>query len=191
MANQESNPIQQPKNPPLSEDTGAPSGPTERPYPALEIGQEVPLFTLPASTGGEVSLLDYRGKTVVLYFYPKDQTPACTREACDFRDRTEVFARQGAVLLGISGDDLKAHGRFAAKHDLPFPLLSDEDHEVSRKFGVWQVKKMYGREFEGIVRSTFLIDEDGKLIREWRKVKVKQHAEDVLEAVRQHHEGKV
>ncbi|WP_138493389.1 thioredoxin-dependent thiol peroxidase [Paenibacillus pinistramenti] len=151
----------------------------------LQPGQIVPDFTLPSSTGGNISLSDYRGQAVVLYFYPKDQTPACTQEACDFRDRAAYYARHGAVLLGISGDPLKAHSRFAAKHELPFPLLSDEDHEVCRLFGVWQLKKMYGREYEGIVRSTFLIDREGRLVREWRKVKVKNHAEEVLEAAKQ------
>lgn len=151
----------------------------------LKIGQAVPDFTLPSSTGEPVSLSSFRGKKVVIYFYPKDQTPACTQEACDFRDRSETFAAHGAVLLGISGDDLKSHGRFAAKHELPFPLLSDEDHEVSRSFGVWQLKKMYGREYEGIVRSTFLIDEGGRLLREWRKVKVNRHADDVLAAIKE------
>ncbi|WP_223067000.1 thioredoxin-dependent thiol peroxidase [Paenibacillus caui] len=152
----------------------------------LEIGQVVPDFTLPASSGASVTLSEFRGKKVVIYFYPKDQTPGCTQEACDFRDRTEYFAQHGAVLLGISGDDIKSHNRFAGKYELPFPLLSDEDHSVSRMFGVWQIKKMYGREFEGIARSTFLLDEEGRLVREWRKVKVKNHAEEVLEAVRQH-----
>ncbi|GGA49901.1 thioredoxin-dependent thiol peroxidase [Paenibacillus physcomitrellae] len=151
----------------------------------LQPGQLVPDFTLPSSTGADISLSDYKGRPVVLYFYPKDQTPACTQEACDFRDRAEYYERHGAVLLGISGDDLKSHGRFAAKHELPFPLLSDVDHEVCRLFGVWQLKKMYGREYEGIVRSTFLIDAEGKLARAWRKVKVKNHAEEVLEAVKQ------
>lgn len=151
----------------------------------VQVGQEVPDFTLPSTSGEMISLSNFRGRKVVLYFYPKDQTPGCTKEACDFRDREAYFARHGVQLLGISGDSVASHGRFAAKHELPFPLLADEDHTVSRLFGVWQLKKLYGREFEGIVRSTFLIGEDGKLIREWRKVKVNGHADEVLEAAGQ------
>lgn len=153
--------------------------------PSIHVGELVPDFTLKASGGESVTLSKLRGQKVVLYFYPKDNTPGCTEEACDFRDRSEYFAGLNTVLLGISGDDVKSHDKFKDKHGLPFPLLSDETHEVSRMFGVWQVKKMYGKEFEGIVRSTFLIDEEGRLIKEWRKVKVKGHTEEVLQAVKE------
>lgn len=149
------------------------------------LGQIVSDFTLPSSSGEEVSLSDFRGKKVVLYFYPKNMTPSCTDEACDFRDRHRELREAGAEVMGISPDPVKSHGRFIQKHELPFLLLSDEDHAVSELFGVWQLKKMYGREFEGIVRSTFLIDEEGRLIREWRKIRVKGHADEVLQAVRE------
>ncbi|HEY4391291.1 MAG TPA: thioredoxin-dependent thiol peroxidase [Paenibacillus sp.] len=151
---------------------------------SVELGQPVPNFTLPASGGNEVSLSQFRGRKVVIYFYPKDMTSACTQEACDFRDNYSAISGQDAVVLGISGDPVKSHNRFVVKQNLPFLLLSDEDHEVSRMFGVWQLKKMYGREYEGIVRSTFLIDEEGRLVREWRGIRVKGHVENVLEAIR-------
>ncbi|KWX76522.1 thioredoxin-dependent thiol peroxidase [Paenibacillus jilunlii] len=146
----------------------------------LKVGQEVPDFTLPASTGQNISLSDYRGRKVVLYFYPKNMTPACTQEACDFRDAGDPIARGNAVVLGISPDSLSSHAKFIEKNSLPFPLLSDEDHTVSQLFGVWQLKKLYGKEFMGIVRSTFLIDEQGILIKEWRKVRVKGHVDALL-----------
>ncbi|RCX16244.1 peroxiredoxin Q/BCP [Fontibacillus phaseoli] len=150
----------------------------------VRLGQPVPDFKLPASGGGEVSLEDFRGRKVVIYFYPKNMTPACTQEACDFRDRSGQLQKEGAVVLGISGDPVKSHDRFKEKQSLPFPLLSDENHEVCTLFGVWQLKKLYGREYEGIVRSTFLIDEEGTLVKEWRGVRVKGHADQVVEAVR-------
>lgn len=151
----------------------------------LEAGKPVPDFRLPASGGEEVSLKQFRGRKVVLYFYPKDSTPACTQEACDFRDLGALFAEYGTAVLGISGDSVKSHDRFSQKQGITFPLLADEDHEVCRKYGVWQLKKMYGREFEGIVRSTFLIDEEGKLLKAWRGIRVKGHADEVLEAVKE------
>ncbi|GIO56543.1 MULTISPECIES: thioredoxin-dependent thiol peroxidase [Paenibacillus] len=144
------------------------------------VGDMVPDFTLPASTGEEITLSSFRGRKVVLYFYPKDNTPACTQEACDFRDALPQIEAKGAVVLGISPDELKSHGKFAEKYSLPFPLLSDKDHHVSEMYGVWQLKKMYGREFWGVVRSTFLIDEEGRLIKEWRKLRVAGHAGDVV-----------
>ncbi|EPY14801.1 peroxiredoxin Q/BCP [Paenibacillus sp. cl6col] len=151
----------------------------------VELGQVIPDFTLPASTGQDVKLSDYRGKKVVIYFYPKDMTPGCTQESCDFRDYHGDFEKHGVVVLGISPDPIKSHTKFIEKHSLPFTLLSDMEHEVADLFGVWQLKKMYGREYYGIVRSTFLIDEEGKLIKEWRSVKVKGHTNEVLEAVRE------
>lgn len=149
----------------------------------LQIGQPVPEFTLEASGGQEISLSDYRGKKVVLYFYPKDSTPGCTQEACDFRDSSAAYEQKGAVVLGISPDPVKSHDKFAQKYELSFPLLSDPDHAVAEAFGVWQLKKMYGKEYEGIVRSTFLIDEEGILIKAWNKVKVKGHTEEVFAAL--------
>lgn len=149
-----------------------------------EAGLTVPDFTLSSSSGKEVSLSDYRGKKVVVYFYPKDMTPACTQESCDFRDYHPGIRAAGAVILGVSPDDMKSHGKFLAKHELPFELLSDPEHKAAELFGVWKLKKLYGREYMGIERSTFLIDEEGKLTKEWRKVKVKGHAEEVLAALK-------
>lgn len=149
----------------------------------VQLGQEVPDFSLPASTGQEIRLSGYRGRKVLLYFYPKDMTPACTQEACEFRDAHDTITAKGAVLLGISSDSITSHHKFTLKNSLPFPLLSDEDHQVSELFGVWQLKKLYGKEFMGIVRSTFLIDEEGILRAEWRKVRVKGHVEAALEQI--------
>lgn len=146
----------------------------------VAIGQQVPNITLPSSTGQEISLSDYLGRKVILYFYPKNMTPACTQEACEFRDTHDQITALGAVVLGISPDPLVSHIRFTEKNSLPFPLLSDEDHKVSELFGVWQLKKLYGREFMGIVRSTFLIDEQGILVEEWRKVRVKGHVASTI-----------
>jgi len=149
----------------------------------VKMGSAVPDFTLPASDGSDFVLSEQRGKKVVLYFYPKDATPTCTKEACAFRDIHDRIAEQGAVIVGISPDPVKSHGKFIEKHQLPFLLLSDPERRVIDRFGVWVPKKMYGREYMGVERSTFLIDEAGTLIREWRKVRVKSHAEEVLEAL--------
>lgn len=146
----------------------------------LEIGKPVPDFTLPSSEGGSVSLSDFRGRKVLLYFYPKNMTPACTQEACDFRDLHDRVHARGADVLGISPDPVASHLKFRDKYGLPFPLLSDEDHRASEAFGVWQLKKMYGKEYMGVIRSTFLIGETGLLEAEWRKVRVKGHAEAVV-----------
>ncbi|NEW08098.1 thioredoxin-dependent thiol peroxidase [Paenibacillus sp. SYP-B3998] len=142
-----------------------------------------PDFTLPASSGSNVSLRDYQGKKLVIYFYPKDHTPACTQESCDFRDYNGKFAEFGVEVIGISPDDLKAHDKFIVKHGFPFLLLSDSDHQVAEKFGVWALKKLYGREYMGIVRSTFLIDEEGMIAQEWSNVRVKNHVQSVLDVV--------
>ncbi|MBU7321022.1 thioredoxin-dependent thiol peroxidase [Paenibacillus oleatilyticus] len=152
--------------------------------PQLQPGQPVPDFTLTAGSGESVTLSQFRGKYVVLYFYPKDMTPTCTEESCQFRDYNGQFKALNTEVIGISPDDLKSHGKFAAKYELPFLLLSDPDHEVCELFGVWQLKKMYGREYMGVVRSTFVIDPLGKLVREWRGVRIKGHVEQVLEAVK-------
>lgn len=142
-----------------------------------------PDFTLPASNGSSISLHDYIGKKVVIYFYPQDNTPTCTQESCDFRDYNGKFAELGVEVIGISPDELNAHHKFIAKYELPFLLLSDSDHQVAEKYGVWALKKLYGREYMGIIRSTFLIDEEGYIVKEWSKVRIKNHVQLVLDAV--------
>lgn len=149
----------------------------------LQVGDTAPEFTLPDGSGKAVSLSELRGKKVVLYFYPKDMTPGCTQQACDFRDRYADIQAAGIVVLGVSPDSVKSHGKFADKYQLPFPLLADEDQAVAMAYGVWQEKSMYGRTFMGIVRTTFLIDEAGKIAHIWPKVKVSGHGEAVLAAV--------
>lgn len=146
---------------------------------------QAPTFTLPNAQGEPISLEDYRGKKVVLYFYPKDSTPGCTTEACDFRDATQAFEENNTVILGVSADSQKRHQNFIAKYELPFQLLSDVDHEVCEQYGVWQLKKNYGKEYYGIVRSTFLIDESGEIVKEWRSVKVKDHVTEALQYVQE------
>ncbi|MBD0382295.1 thioredoxin-dependent thiol peroxidase [Paenibacillus sedimenti] len=147
--------------------------------------RKAPDFALHASSGERVSLKDYRGKKVVIYFYPQDDTPTCTQESCDFRDYNGKFAELGVEVLGISPDDLKSHDKFIAKYELPFLLLSDPDHKVAEKYGVWALKKLYGREYMGIVRSTFLIDEKGRIVKEWSNIRVKNHVQSVLDAVKE------
>jgi thioredoxin-dependent peroxiredoxin len=146
----------------------------------LEEGTTAPDFTLPADGGGEVTLSDYRGKKVVLYFYPKDDTAGCTAEACSFRDDYSEFVAAGAAVLGVSPDSIKSHDRFKTKYQLPFALLSDPDHEVAETYGAWGEKKMYGKTYEGILRSTYVIDEEGKIIKVFPKVKPKEHSQEVL-----------
>ncbi|MGM0563259.1 MAG: thioredoxin-dependent thiol peroxidase [Pseudomonadota bacterium] len=151
---------------------------------SIEVGQTIPDITLPASGGKEIALSDYRGKNLVLYFYPKDSTPGCTTEGQDFRDHKSDFEACNTVILGASKDSVRRHDNFIAKQDFNFDLLSDEDETLCRAFDVIKLKKMYGKEFEGIERSTFLIDTEGVLRKEWRKVKVKGHVEEVLEAAK-------
>jgi peroxiredoxin Q/BCP len=151
---------------------------------ALAVGKKAPEFKLAGSNGEQVALSALRGKTVVLYFYPKDDTPGCTKEACDFRDAARKFTSKKAIVVGVSPDSLKSHDRFIDKFDLPFVLLSDPDHEVAEKYGVWVEKSMYGRKYMGIERSTFVIDPTGKLKAEFRKVKVDGHVDEVLVAVK-------
>ncbi len=141
-------------------------------------------FTLQASNGKDVSLSDYKGKAVILYFYPKDSTPGCTTEACDFRDNSEVIKEGNAEILGISLDSINSHEKFIEKNNLPFLLLSDPDHKVCEMYGVWQMKKNYGKEYMGIVRSTFLIDKDQNIVKEWRNVRVKNHVEEVTDELK-------
>lgn len=151
----------------------------------VEKGKQVPDFTLQANNGETVSLSDYKGKNVVLYFYPKDMTPGCTTEACDFRDHHESFADLDAVILGVSPDPIDSHEKFIDKHDLPFLLLADENHEVAEEFDVWKLKKNFGKEYYGIERSTFIIDKEGNLAEEYRKVKVEGHVESALAYIRE------
>ena len=149
---------------------------------SVDVGDKAPNFTLPADGGGKVSLKDFKGKAVVLYFYPKDDTSGCTAEACAFRDALPDFSKVKAEIVGISRDPVKSHDAFKAKYDLPFPLVSDEDGEVCEAYGTWVEKSMYGRKYMGIERATFLIDRHGVIRNVWRKVKVPGHAAEVLKA---------
>jgi peroxiredoxin Q/BCP len=151
----------------------------------VSIDRKVPDFSLPATGGQTVTLSEYQGKNVVVYFYPKDSTPGCTTEGQDFRDRMTTFRRRNTVVLGISRDSLQSHENFKARQQFPFELLSDADETVCRLFDVIREKNMYGRRVMGIERSTFLIDDRGVLRREWRKVRVKGHVDEVLEAIRE------
>jgi len=144
------------------------------------MGEKAPEFCLPDEKGKEICLKDFRGKWVVLYFYPKDNTSGCTMEAVNFTEHIDEFEKMNAMVIGVSPDPPKSHIRFMEKHGLKVKLLSDESHEVLQKYRVWQLKKMYGREYYGVVRSTFLISPDGEIVYEWRKVKVKGHVEEVL-----------
>lgn len=150
---------------------------------SLEIGQKAPDFSLPSVKGEKVSLKDFRGKKVVLYFYPKDMTPGCTAEACSFRDNYSSIRRKGAEIIGISADDLKSHRKFAEKYNLPFLLLSDEQKSAVKAYGVWKEKSLYGRTFMGIERTTFVIDEEGNIAHIFPKVKVDGHTEEVLKVL--------
>jgi thioredoxin-dependent peroxiredoxin len=148
-----------------------------------QAGDAAPGFSLPSDEGNTVTLDELRGRTVVLYFYPKDDTSGCTTQACEFRDRWPDVEAAGAVVLGVSPDPLDSHARFRKKFELPFPLLADTDHAVADAYGVWGEKSMYGRKYEGIHRTTFVIGPDGRIIRTFEKVKPKGHAEEVLAAV--------
>ncbi|MGQ0505036.1 MAG: thioredoxin-dependent thiol peroxidase [Myxococcaceae bacterium] len=150
----------------------------------IEEGKKAPSFSLKDQSGKTVKLSDFAGKHVVLYFYPKDNTPGCTQEACDFRDSQAKLLKKGAIVLGVSPDNEKSHVKFATKYELEFPLLVDEDHAIAEKYGAWGEKVLYGRKFMGIIRSTFLIGPDGKIKKVWPKVKVAGHVDDVLAAVR-------
>ena len=150
----------------------------------LKEGDIAPAFSLPASNGENVSLNDYKGKKVVIYFYPKDDTPGCTIEACNFRDDYSEITEAGAVILGVSKDDIKSHNKFINKFDLPFLLLSDESTEMISAYGAWVKKKMYGKEYYGVFRKTYLIDEEGKIQRIWPKVDVKTHSKEIIELIK-------
>jgi peroxiredoxin Q/BCP len=149
----------------------------------IQIGSTAPDFSAPADGGGTVRLKDLRGKKVVLYFYPKDNTPGCTTESCEFRDAQAKFEAKDAVILGVSPDSVKSHDKFKQKFELPFTLISDEDHKIAEAYGVWQEKSMYGRKYMGIQRSTFVIDEKGKIAAIYDKVKVNGHAAEVLDKI--------
>ena len=149
----------------------------------IEEGARAPAFTLPAHDGSKITLSGLKGKPVVLYFYPKDDTPGCTREACGFRDATDRLAESGAVVLGVSRDSAAAHEKFRAKHRLPFTLLVDADHAVAEKYGAWREKTLYGKKSMGIVRSTFVIDAAGRVAKVFRSVKPDGHAEQVFAAL--------
>ncbi len=146
----------------------------------MEEGQTAPAFRAPTDMGKEIALSDYRGKKVVLYFYPKDDTPGCTTEACSFRDGFSEIQKKGAVVLGVSVDSVESHQKFKNKFHLNFPLLSDVDKEIVQKYGVWKEKSMYGRTYMGIERTTFIIDEKGKITKIFPKVSVGEHLKEVL-----------
>ena len=149
----------------------------------LEAGDKAPAFTLKDQDGKTHSLKDYAGQTVVLYFYPKDDTPGCTKEACSFRDNFGAIEEAGAVILGVSADDASSHQKFRAKYDLPFPLLVDEGAKVATKYGAWGEKVLYGKTVIGMTRSTFIIGPDGRLTKVWKRVQADGHADHVLKAL--------
>ena len=149
----------------------------------MEEGMDAPLFTLPDKDGNEVSLADYRGKYVLVYFYPKDNTPGCTAEACSIRDTMPHFSDLGLEVLGISADGAQSHRKFSEKYGLNFTLLSDENHSVMEAYGAYGEKMMYGKKTTGIIRSSFLIGPDGTVLKIWRKVSTKTHGEDVRKAL--------
>lgn len=150
---------------------------------SLQTGTEAPEFTLPNENGDNVSLSDLRGRKVVLYFYPKDDTPGCTTEACGIRDQFPSFEAKGAVVLGVSADDSASHRAFKEKYNLPFTLLADTEHKVSEAYGVWGTRKMYGKEYIGIKRTTYLIGEQGNIERVFEKVSPADHPQELLDAL--------
>lgn len=151
---------------------------------SLVVGDKAPDFELPAHPQGKISLKQYQGKkNVVLYFYPRDNTPGCTQEACDFRDHIKTFDDSKTVVLGVSTDSVESHGKFAGKFELPFPLLADQDHKVAEKYGVWVEKNNYGKKYMGMQRATFLIDKKGMIAAVWPKVKVSGHVDEVKAAI--------
>ncbi|MEM6329447.1 MAG: thioredoxin-dependent thiol peroxidase [Planctomycetota bacterium] len=151
----------------------------------IEEGKKAPAFTLTADDGAKVRLSEHAGSPVVLYFYPKDDTPGCTKEACAFRDQKKDLQKLGAAVFGVSPDTVESHAKFRDKYDLNFPLLADPDHKVAEKYGAWREKNMYGKKSMGIQRSTFLIDASGKVAKLWKRVKVDGHDEQVLAAIKE------
>ena len=150
----------------------------------IKEGDKLPAFKIKDDAGKEVSIKDFIGKPMVIYFYPKDDTPGCTKEACDFRDNFARVKKTGAVVFGVSKDSVERHVKFKKKYDLPFPLLSDDTGEVCDKFGVWIEKSMYGRKYMGIERATFIVDKQGRIAKAFRKVKVPGHVDEVLECLK-------
>jgi len=150
---------------------------------SISIGKPAPEFALPDESGTIRNLSDYRGKPVILYFYPKDDTPGCTTEACNFRDDYSQYTQAGAVILGVSPDSPKSHAKFKEKYRLPFTLLADQQHEVCQLYGVWGRKKMMGREYDGVFRTTFLIDGQGTLVKVFEGVKPAEHSKEVITAL--------
>ena len=148
------------------------------------VGSKAPAFSLPDQDGKTHKLADYAGRYVVLYFYPKDDTSGCTKQACQFRDDLPKFGKLDAVILGVSPQDTKSKAKFAGKYDLNFPILADDDAKVCAKYGVWQEKSMYGKKYLGVVRTTFLIDPQGKIVERWDKVSVPGHAEAVMKTIK-------
>jgi peroxiredoxin Q/BCP len=173
-------PPQPPVELPIPKRRGAKPGGPDWPGENLTVGMPAPDFELPSTLGRKVTLHEFRGKRVILYFYPKDDTPGCTMEACAFRDNLPRFEAKDGIVLGISLDDELSHQRFAQKYNLPFPLLSDVDAAVCRQYGVYKEKNMYGRSFWGIERTTFVVDREGKVENVFRRVKVEGHADEVL-----------
>ncbi|WP_255442265.1 thioredoxin-dependent thiol peroxidase [Corallococcus sp. Z5C101001] len=153
--------------------------------PMPQAGDKAPGFSLPDQSGATVSLSQFKGRHVVLYFYPKDATPGCTTEACDFRDEHSALVKAGAVVLGVSPDSVASHQKFATKQGLPFSLLADPEHALADAYGVWGEKSLYGRKFMGLIRATFLIGPEGKVVRVWPKVKVAGHVAEVLATLQQ------
>jgi thioredoxin-dependent peroxiredoxin len=151
----------------------------------IEVGKKAPAFTLESSEGGKVKLSDFSGKPVVLYFYPRDNTPGCTLEAQDFNSALSSLAKLGAIVLGVSKDSIASHCKFRDKYKLKFPLLSDAEGKVLETYGAWGDKVLYGKKSKGIIRSTVLIGKDGKVVRHWPKVSVKGHVDEVVDAVKQ------
>ncbi len=152
----------------------------------IQAGIQAPDFSLPDENETVRRLSDFRGRTVVLYFYPKDDTPGCTTEACAFRDDYSAYVTADVVILGVSPDSAKSHDKFKTKFDLPFPLLADKDHIICEKYGVWGLKKNYGHEYEGVFRTTFLIDTNGRIIKVFENVKPSDHSAEVLSAIKMH-----
>ncbi len=150
----------------------------------LNVGDNAPDISLPIFPEGELKLSDYRGHWVIVYFYPKDSTPGCTTESCEFRDALPDFSAANAKIVGVSRDSLKSHANFTTKQDLNFPLISDAEEVLCKAFDVWRLKKNYGKEYMGIERSTFIINPDGKVAHAWRKVRVKEHVASVLESLK-------
>jgi thioredoxin-dependent peroxiredoxin len=151
----------------------------------IEVGSKAPAFTLKADDGSKVKLSDLKGQPVVLYFYPKDDTPGCTKEACAFRDRSTELAKLGAKVFGVSPDSVESHTKFKSKFSLNFPLLADPEHEIAEKYGAWREKNMYGKKSMGIQRSTYLIDAEGKVAKVWKKVSVDGHDQQVIDALQE------